>query len=274
MCMLGIQNMSNAASLSQSAQNQALYKALEELGLSVYERDLYAISLSLGPVSIATLAERLGVSRPNAYKVIAGLERKGLAIFSEKTGYQKTFSVESPSVVAEKLRTHRENLEKTTQDFLGELPEYIAQYRQGEMPAKIRIIQGERQFWNAYLQVFEEAQAQLAFFGSIQDFFTFVTKGRWSERIGRRVSIGLRVRALCLASDQAEDMKRKDKEELRETRIYKGKRVFQTSFHLYGNKVIFWQPKTPIALLIEDEYIVSMIQDMFEVLWEVSGGSV
>ncbi len=257
--------------MPQTPQNQALYKALEELGLSQHERDLYALSLSLGPTGIAVLADHLGMPRPNVYKVIAGLERKGLAVFSERPGYQKTFTVESPSVVSEKLRLHRETVEKTTQDFLGELPGFIAQYRQGEMPAKIRIIQGERQFWNAYLQVFEEAKGELAFFGSIQDFFTFVTTERWSERISRRVSINLQVRALVLASAQAEEMKKKDKEELRETRIYRGKKPFNTSFHLFGNKVIFWQSKTPIALLIEDEYIVAMIQDMFEVLWEVTG---
>jgi len=263
--------MSSGIIQPQNQQNQALYKALEELGLSAHERDLYALSISLGPTGIATLAEHLGMPRPNVYKVIAGLERKGLAVFSEKVGYQKTFSVESPSVVVEKLRAHRETLEKTTQDFLGELPGFIAQYRQGEMPAKFRIIQGEKQFWNAYLSVFEEAQGQLAFFGSVQDFFTFITKERWSERIGRRVSLELRVRALVLPSAQAEEMKSRDKRELRETRIYKGKKSFRTSFHLFGNKVIFWQPKTPIALLIEDEYIVAMIQDMFEVLWEVTG---
>lgn len=254
----------------QHPQNQALYKALEELGLSAHERDLYALSLSLGPTGIATLAEHLGMPRPNVYKVIAGLERKGLAVFSEKPGYQKTFSVESPSVVAEKLRIHRATVEQTTQDFMGELPGFIAQYRQGEMPAKIRIIQGEKQFWNAYLQVFEEAKGQLAFFGSVQDFFTFVTKDRWFERINRRVSLQLRVRVLALPSAQAEELREGDKQQLRETRIFTGKKSFCTSFYLFANKVIFWQPKTPVALLIEDEYIVAMIQDMFEVLWERS----
>jgi sugar-specific transcriptional regulator TrmB len=244
---------------------------LDERGFSAHERDLYALSISLAPTGIAALAEHLGMPRPNVYKVIAGLERKGLAVFSEKTGYQKTFAVESPSVVVEKLRAHREALEKTTQDFLGELPGFIAQYRQGEMPAKFRIIQGEKQFWNAYLSVFEEAQGQLAFFGSVQDFFTIITKERWSERIGRRVSLNLKIRVLALPGPQAEEMKKEDKKELRETRIFKGKKSFCTSFYLYGNKVIFWQPKTPIALLIEDEYIVAMIQDMFEVLWEVTG---
>lgn len=46
---------------------------------------------------------------------------------------------------------------------------------------------------------------------------------------------------------------------------------FQTAFQLFGNKVIIWQPKAPLAVLIEDEYIVQMLKSIFFIMWEKAG---
>jgi hypothetical protein len=43
-----------------------------------------------------------------------------------------------------------------------------------------------------------------------------------------------------------------------------------TSFQLFANKVIIWQPKAPVAILIEDQYVIAMLKSIFDKLWEVS----
>jgi hypothetical protein len=54
---------------------------------------------------------------------------------------------------------------------------------------------------------------------------------------------------------------------MRETRILQGGAPFATSFQLFANKVLIWQPKAPLAVLIEDEYIVQMLRSIFYLLW-------
>jgi biotin operon repressor len=46
------------------------------------------------------LAEHLGTLRPNVYKAIAGLEEHGLARFSDKKRYARTFVVEPPTALS------------------------------------------------------------------------------------------------------------------------------------------------------------------------------
>ena len=58
---------------------------------------------------------------------------------------------------------------------------------------------------------------------------------------------------------------------MRETRVLKTAQPFVTLFQLYANKALIWQPKAPLAILIEDEYIVQMLRSVFDVLWKQSG---
>lgn len=244
--------------------------ALEELGTSELERKLYSVSLSAGATNIATLAERMGISRPNIYKVIRGLESKGLATFGGGKQYIKSFQVASPSVVMQKLREKRKNLGSIDEALSGEIAELLAKFEQGKGPANIRILKGSKEFADAYIQVFEEAKGEIQFFGSYDDFLREISQDLGSKRIDRRVERGIKIRALALPSLQAEVLQKKDADELREIRFLKSNSPFVCSFYLFANKAIFWQPVTPIAVLVEDEYLVAMWKCMFELLWNVS----
>lgn len=39
-------------------------------------------------------------------------------------------------------------------------------------------------------------------------------------------------------------------------------------FHIFSNKLVMWQPTVPMAVLIEDEYLVSMMKSVFDGMWE------
>ena len=78
----------------------------------------------------------------------------------------------------------------------------------------------------------------------------------------------LKIKCLIFGGTDAEKLKDDDAKQMRETRLIKNMLHFPTSFHLYANKMIIWQPKTPMAMLIEDEYIVAMFKSIFNVLWE------
>ncbi|MEQ1561697.1 MAG: helix-turn-helix domain-containing protein [Nitrospira sp.] len=248
--------------------DKSLYTSLKELGLLESEASLYLTSLKLGPVTIASLAEHLSISRPNVYKAITGLEKHGLAKFSEKKRYSRTFVVEPPTVALELLRKKRGIMSDLEQTLVGVMPELLANYHQGETPTKIKVLQGKEQYLKAFFSILDEEGEETQFFGSAKDFVKFIS---WDEEyrwMGKREERGIFVKSLLLPDEDAEMLHKTDKEHLREIRIIKGLAPFVTAFQLYANKALIWQPAGSLAVLIEDEYIVAMLRSIFNTLWD------
>lgn len=258
------------ATIELKEVKQSVYEALKELGLSEPEIKLYTVSLLLGPSPIANLAQHIGISRPNLYKVILSLEKRGLAKFSDRKKYTRNFVVESPTVVLEKLRAKRESFDTLDHQITATMPDLLTLYRQGATPTKIKVLEGKEQLMKVFYQILDEANEQIESFGSFSDNVSFFTWDISREWFKKRVAKRIRVRALALPSKEAELLRQCDQQELRETRILSGANPFVTSFTIFGNKVIVWQPKAPLAVLIEDEYIVQMLRSMFYALYERS----
>lgn len=257
----------------QTEVKDSLYTSLKELGLTELEINLYSVSLTLGPSPISEIAKGLQISRPNVYKIIKTLEEHDLAKFSEKGKFARTFMVEPPTLILEKIRQKKESLEKLDYDIVNHLPDLLSLYQQGGKETKIKIFQGKKDYLKVHNIILEEAKEQIEFFGSVKDYLDYFSneniENAWMKN---RIKKGIKVRALLIPSDAAQQIKEKDAEQLRETRILKTNNVFIASFQLFANKVVIWQPKTPLAILIEDEYLVAMLKSMFYALWEISMG--
>jgi sugar-specific transcriptional regulator TrmB len=257
---------------SETTIHPALYKSLEGLGLTAHERNLYCLSVTLGPASVASLAKHLQISQPNVYKVIRGLEVRGLAVFTNKKGYTKRFMVEPPTVVADLVRAQEQRAAETQQQLMSAMPDLLAIYKQGDLPTKAVVLQGKQQLSAAFARVYEEARGEVLYFGSAEHFMKFLGPELGDLRIEQRVAKKLPVRGLVTPSEHGNDRFFRDQEkELRTMRVMRGFSPFTTSFHLFAHKILLWQPHAPLALLIEDEYIITMFRSMFEWVWERSG---
>lgn len=244
-----------------------LQNSLKELGLFESEINLYTTSLRLGPTTISSLATDMGISRPNVYKAIAGLEEKGLAKFSDRKKYMHTFVVEPPTVVLEKLRKKKAEVNDIEKVLVSAMPDLLANYHQGETPTKIKVLQGKEQFLNAFYSILDEEGEETQFFGSAKNFVKFIS---WEEEyrwMAKRKERGIFIKSLLLPDEDAEMLHKTDKENLREIRIINGLDPFITGFQLYANKAFIWQPAGSLAVLIEDEYIVAMLKSIFNTLW-------
>lgn len=249
-----------------------LYKALKELGLTDLETRLYAISLKLGPSTVTDLAKYLKISRPNVYKVINGLKGKGLAAFYGQDKYGRNFMVESPMMVLSQLRVKREQLSRLDVDLASDLPDLLALYQQGGKDTKIKIIKDKEGYIKIFRQTLEETPdgGSVEFFGSAGEFIGFVSWDEEKRWIKSRIKRQITVKTLILPDQYAATLRVDQNKELREVRLYSGEANFPTSYLVYGNKMILWQPKAPLAVLIEDEYIVAMFRSVFYSLWEKS----
>jgi len=254
--------------LSHSQLEELFTDTLTELGLTENERKLYELSLARGPLPIVKIAESLGIPRPNVYKVITGLERQGLAHTEARGKTRKTFMVEPPTTVTELLRKKRARVQAYDDRITHSMPDLLALYHQGELPTSIRIFHGADEFRKTHEIIVEEMHGTIQFFGSAKDIVTFNTWIGQHEWALKRVNKGVSVQALLLPSEEAEAFHRLDAVERRETRFLTRTPPFVTSFQIFGKKIILWQPKAPLAVLIEDEYIVAMLHAMFDALWE------
>ncbi len=253
--------------LTQPEIKKKLSPLLHELGLKEQEIDLYTHSLALGPVSIAILAEHLGISPPNVYKLIANLEAHGLAQFSKRKRYARSFSVESPNVLRNKLEQKRRDIGEIAHQFNESLPDLLANYHQGDMPTKIRVLDNGAQVSEAFRRVYDDGE-EVLLFGDMEHYVQAVGDKEYYESAGERISRGITLRALLFPGKMAQWMKDRPASEGREVRFLKNADQFVTSFQASSRTAFIMQPNTPLVLLIEDEFIVQMLRSMFTMLWK------
>lgn len=248
-----------------------IYKALVELQVSPPEIDLYLASLSLGSTSISKLSKFIGISRPNVYKLIHSLEAKGLVEFSKQKKYHRQFLVKSPSVVLEKFRRKRGEYERLEQDMATSMPEILAAYAQGAETSRIKIFETNESLTKTLIQLHtEQTPTPMLVFGSVEYHLHVMKWSGFRQLVKERVSRGIPIKMLLLKSSIAAMMKERNKAELREVRYLSEIRPFSTAFQVFDKKILFWQPKAPLAILVEDEYLAQMFRSIFEKLWTES----
>ncbi len=247
-----------------------LYTSILELGLSSSAANLYLLSLKLGPTPITAISKNLGVSRPNTYKLIKDLENFELVKSVSHEKYARDFMVESPTVILEKLRDKRKYLEQLDSGFVVDMPSVLAQYHQGSSLTKIRIFQGKEEYMKLFNKSVEESNSIIKFFGSADDFINFISWKTEHEWIRKRIKNKIFLKALLLPGKDANILKQMDHSQLRETRFLKDTENFSTSFMIFANKLIFWQPNAPLAVLIEDQYIAETMDITYEKIWAMS----
>lgn len=255
--------------VSQSEMQEIVTGSLKKLGVSVQESALYVLSLTLGPTSVAVLAKHLGVSRPQAYKLISGLEKFGLADFSSRKKFARTFIVESPSRLQEALRRHEQETTQVDQRLTMSMPDLLAAYQQGSSHASVRILEGKEQYLKIFFQCVEEAAGkEIVVMGSAADFIAFISWAEEKRWIKERIRLNVKLRALLFPSGDTSLLSGSDKDELRETRLLTDIEPFSSLVMIYANKVILWQPHAPMAIHIEDAYLSAMMKSVYEVMWK------
>ena len=253
--------------LAISALQQQLVEPLTELGLRPQEMDLYIQGLIAGPGSVTSFADSLGLSAPNVYKLIHRLEEVGLTAFSQQTGYHRVLRVEPPTKIVELLQLRRREVERLAEGVRVNMPDLLASFYQGDTPPTVKTLQGEVQFQRATKQMFQEEGKEILLIGSIDDFVQTVSPEFFTELTKERLEKNIRLRSLLTSSPLAKELQKRGQQELREVRFLP-KDVTVASMQLSERKAIIWQPKAPLAVLIEDVYIVQLLRVMFEQIWE------
>lgn len=255
---------------SELNMKRDLHSALKEIGLKDNEINLYTAALSLGPTSIARLAETLAIPRPNVYKLIFGLEKHGLANFSHRKKHSRKFFVESPTTILLNLQKRKENISKVTENITSVMPDLYSLYHQGAGATRVKILKTEKDYITAVTEMINEVKSEICFFGSFDNFINTITQDTFIRFTDLRISKNVLSRTLILPSKYYSELKSKCKEDLRDIKTLNLSNDFITSFQLSSHSVIIWQPEGSLAIWIQDECVVAMMKTIFECLWQQS----
>ena len=250
-----------------------LYDVLKKLGLTEYEIQLYTISLASGPVSIAKLGELMRMSRPNVYKVIAGLERHGLAQFSTRKKYARTFVVESPTVVQAKLHEQEETFARLEHSVISLMPDLMAAYQQGGSPLKVKVLTTKEECFSILMQMTMEEKECLELVGSTANLIELITPTLFEKLVAVRIERGVKARMLTTKSPEAEALRVRGFTTNREVLYLPENKKFPANFQVASNKILFWQAQTGVAILIEDNSLSQMLRSMIDFLCETVRGT-
>jgi len=241
-------------------------QALKDIGLSEKEIKVYISGLKLGLATVSSFAEESNLQRTTTYDLLKSLKEKGIASYVIKSGV-KYFSVVNPKELLEKL----EEKEKKLKEILPELE--ILQKTAIERP-RVEFYQGIEGFKTVANNMLKE---------KISEYYAFVAEKNLHflpyfhmQYRRKRKERNICVKVITNKSDITEEMKKKDKEELRETRfLNKVMNDSATSFFIYGDKIayIMATEREQLGIIIENKEVTNFQKKIFDQLWKLAKSS-
>lgn len=234
---------------------------LREFGLTDKEIKVYLACLKLGTALVQDIAKKAGTYRTYTYEILRSLKEKGLVSYIIKSGKQY-FEVAKPEKLLNILKEKEEKIQRL-------LPSLKEVYKSAAEKPKIEVYEGKEGIKTVIDDLIKTKKPILAY-GSTRkqmgllDFY-------FPNYIKRRIKEKIRIKILTEHSKETEEVKRKDKEELRETRFFPEGIDLPTATNIYGNKVaILSLEKELLGIIIESENIANTQRLIFELLWKIA----
>ncbi len=236
----------------------AIKDILEQLDLKDKEAAVYLACLELGTATVTQIAKKAGIKRPYFYDLADYLLKRGL-IKQTKKGKKTLFSAADP----EKLKRLEEEKLKRLEEVLPELKSLY----------KITGTKPRIYFYEGRAGVDEINKDTLCYKGeavafSTERFLTADDKKLAREFIRERVKNKLKVRVIGPVSNEFLEIKKRDEDELRETKMLP-KDLYESNVEIsiYGNKVAVVNYRENFGFIIESSDVAKPLKMIFELIW-------
>lgn len=235
---------------------------LKQIGLGEREARIYLGLLALGEANVQELAEETRLARTSINTPMRKLLQAGIVEFYKKKR-RKYYIPARP----EKLLELNKQKSAFFEEHLGMFK--LFGEREAGKP-EIRLFEGMEGIKHVFDEILQEKRNFLAI-TCIEDMQKAASE-YFSDFIQRRKVQNLRVRLLTNRSPESLELKRKDAEELRETRFVPREYRFTTANYIFGNKIVLLSLKRNpvVAVLIDDRAIAETQRMYFELIWRVA----
>lgn len=242
-------------------KNSYLIDLLKDLGLSEHESKIYLASLSLGSSTVLKIARAAEVKRTTVYDVIGSLSHKGLMRIDIK-GLKKVYTPENPEKLEAVLDSRRTKL----RNFL---PEFASLYNLKGGESFIKYYEGLEGVKTVYDGVLKDIRPHdFYFFISDMNQWYKIDEEYFEDFIQRRATIPLEIRGLTQDSLVARKLQRSKPIYKASVKILSKQTNLTTNLVVTPQKVVIHQLTHPIrAIVIENQSIIQMHREMFEIMW-------
>ena len=238
-------------------EEMTIEEAFSSYGFSDKERRIYLAILELGTTTANSISEKADVNRSTTYDILKSFLERGIAskVLKGKTAY---FEVASPERLVALLDEKKAKFEAV-------MPELKLMRQMVVEKPTVQVFEG-KEGWKTILEDILETRKPTDVISTSKVFEAMAFY--FPQYIKKRSQIGIKARVIQEKSPQTDALKKKDKDELRETRSLEDFRISSITW-IYGDKVAIIKlvKSEIISVLISDKAIAEDNRRIFEILW-------
>lgn len=237
--------------------------ALEKIGLSRQEAKVYLNTLKLGVAKASEIARKSNINREASYYILKLLQEKGFISEVIKSGV-KYYNAINPKRILELLEEKNRQKKEALNEIMPQLEslQKIAITR-----PKIEVFEGMDGFKTIVGKIVEKHNSIIYAYVPEKTLHFLPTFHLQFRRRRRENKIHLKM--ITNNSKYMREFKRKDKEELRETKFFDFMRFYDSAYFVLPKAIIVIKAneKEQIGIYIQEESTAKMQKKVFEQLW-------
>jgi HTH-type transcriptional regulator, sugar sensing transcriptional regulator len=240
-------------------------RALEELGLSKNEIEVFLVLMRLGSSTAGQVTKETGLHRRNTYDALEKLVQKGLVghVSSNKIRHYETTD---PSRILDLIREKRSHIQDTEKGLESLLPELL-KMREARGTQDISIFTGKEGRRLIFDDILRNAKENLVLVGVPPSDSSVGYMKRYNRK---RASLGILDRMIYNKKHEFIDfLKTLDHTEVR---LLPRELKSGVSFNIYGSNVaiLFRISGEPMTILIRNGGVANDFREYFNFLWDLS----
>lgn len=252
-------------SYSDDARSE-LAGALRMMGATENAVRVYMMSYVTGRATIGKLAGLCKMDRSSAYLACDQLKELGV-VTSDGSAARKEVWAKPPKAVLARLRTEMRRLRRQHEAIEESLPKLIASYVEHPSKPVLQFFSGKEGLHQIADDVLENAQGEILLFTNQRTEKNVFVDADHKSFIAERLRRGIPIRVLATDNPAARDLKKRDKQSNRETRIVEGE-PFTSETYIYGDKVAMLSfHEEIVGFIVQSKEFARAQRWMFEEIW-------
>jgi len=252
--------------------HERIFKALQKLGLSNLEIQVYLALLQSGSIPASSLARKLNLNRSTTRYTLENLRKKRLSIQIEKN---KTFyfTAQSPEHIPVLLREQKANLsqqEYAISKIINDLKDL--QNPNAKIP-KVQFFEGINGLIDMYQDILKECKKTKSdIYGHSRILAEDMSPRLWdflaNKYTPERLEMGNKAYMIWNESLKDSESLKQDKD-INRTSLFVPEKNFplETGLQIYGGKVAFYSRQDMTGVIIENPYILKGQLSLFKLAW-------
>lgn len=241
-------------------KSEQLEQVLRDMGLSEGGARLYLTMLENGPSTVLRISQLSGLRRTTIYGLIDQLKELGIARI-DVHGFKKLYAAEPPAKLESVITARKLLLDK----YLPDLEKITGT----DATSFLKIYEGVAAVKGVYEDLIKTVQPG-------DDYLVLSNQADWknidepffTHFLERRAKLPIKIRMILQDSESARQTYKFQKNINSKVKLLSPETKINTNLVVIPQRVVIQQLKSPVfAIVIENESVIRMHREMFEIIW-------